>query len=145
MHHLTCDFDIWYVSCNTQGLMNIVSKILFTISYDLVMKVSWRFWTKGSLNESTWLSLMYISEKKKKNQFKFYDFIWNTKFVLVNAVSDVIIIHCLNLVPLQLMAILQRRNDINLCQNWNSVLTPLLSSNLQISVKPIKNANGLCS
>ena len=56
MWHLTLDTwhvtrDKWHLLRYAQGVMNIVSKFQVPSSYGLGVKVSWRFWTKGSLNE----------------------------------------------------------------------------------------------
>ena len=56
LHHMTCDTwhltpDMWRVTWDTWWGVNILSKFQLPNSYGLVLTVSWRFWTKGSLNE----------------------------------------------------------------------------------------------
>ena len=44
--------NLWDVTHNTRGLMNIVSQFQVLSFWGLGVKVFWRFWTKGWMNES---------------------------------------------------------------------------------------------
>ena len=42
--------DMWHMTCDRCGEVNLLSQFLLISSYSLGVKVSWRFWGKGRLN-----------------------------------------------------------------------------------------------